>query len=181
MLLAGPNADRFAREQGLEIVDPQYFRLGRKLSSTTESADPHSKGTVGCVVLDRFGNLAAGTSTGGLSGKLPGRVGDSPIISAGTYADNRFAAISGTGVGEEFIRTALAYDIVAQMRYAGRSLAEAGEQAINVSLPPNCGGFIAVDRDGNFSLRHSTPSMAAGIADSKGTFKVGYQFEPSKQ
>ncbi|MEM6471207.1 MAG: isoaspartyl peptidase/L-asparaginase, partial [Planctomycetota bacterium] len=186
VLLAGRNADRFASKNGLTTVGRNYFRVKRSAAPNRDqnvdvASDPHSKGTVGCVVLDRHGNLAAGTSTGGLSGKLPGRVGDSPIVGAGTYADNRFAAISGTGQGEEFIRTALAYDIVAQMRYGDKTLQQAGEFAIKTSLPPKCGGFIAVDREGNFSLRHSTPSMAAGVADSNGRFDVGFKFEPLKQ
>ncbi len=108
----------------MQLVDPDYFlsRLRTPIDRELRRSDQPHFGTVGCVVLDTDGNLAAGTSTGGTSKKLPGRVGDSPIVGAGTYAANDACAVSGTGIGEEFIRHSVAYDVAAQMRYAGRSM-----------------------------------------------------------
>ena len=121
-------------------------------------------GTVGCVALDRYGNLAAGTSTGGLTNKRYGRIGDSPIIGAGTYADNRSCAISATGIGEYFIRNVVAYDIAARMKYQDLSLQEAARRVIMDELRPmgGDGGVIGLDRNGNFTMQFNTEGMYRG-------------------
>ena len=123
-------------------------------------------GTVGAVALDMHGNLAAATSTGGMTNKRPGRVGDAPLIGAGTYADNRTAAISCTGTGEVFIRTATAYDICARMAYAGQSLEAAAQEVVMNVLPPlgGRGGLIAIDAQGNLCLPFNTEGMYRGWA-----------------
>ncbi len=169
VLLAGEGAERFAAEQNLERVDPKYF-----LSSTRPGADPDGLylGTVGCVVLDQHGDLAAGTSTGGTPNKLPGRIGDSPIIGAGTYAANDSCAVSGTGVGEEYIRHSVAYDVAAQMRYAGRSIDQAISQIMQQTLKRDVGGIIAVSRTGQIVMQHNTPGMSCGAANSLGRFET---------
>lgn len=180
VLLSGSGADRFAEEQGLPLVDPDYF-LSRvnpqRNRDVTPSLDPPEShlGTVGCVALDRAGNLAAGTSTGGTSKKLPGRIGDSPIVGAGTYAANGFAAVSGTGRGEEYIRYAVAYDVIAQMRYADRSLEDAVTNIIRDRLRPGDGGLIAIGADGTVVMQHNTPGMSCATADSKGRTEIRLQ------
>lgn len=174
VLLVSTGAEKFAAEQGLEIVPPKYFLLDekeRELSLYRNDA-VSLLGTVGCVVLDGNGNLAAGTSTGGLSKKMSGRVGDTPILGAGNYADNQTCAISGTGVGEEFIRHAVGYDVAAQMKYQGKELRAAVDEIMKNRLAPNTGGVISVDRQGNIVMQHNTPGMTCGAADSKGRFEV---------
>ena len=123
-------------------------------------------GTVGAVALDRHGHLAAATSTGGMTNKRVGRVGDSPLIGAGTYADDKRAAVSCTGSGEMFIRTAAAYDVCARMRYAGQSLAQAANAVVMQSVPAigGSGGLIAIDRAGNVCLPFNTEGMYRGHA-----------------
>lgn len=129
-------------------------------------------GTVGAVALDRDGNLAAATSTGGMTNKMPGRVGDVPVIAAGTYADNRTVAVSATGHGEKFIRNAVAYQIAAIMEYAGLPLHIAADRVINGKLDQGDGGIIAVDRFGNISMTFNSNGMFRGAADSEGYFEV---------
>jgi beta-aspartyl-peptidase (threonine type) len=131
-------------------------------------------GTVGCVALDSKGNLAAATSTGGLVNKLEGRIGDSPLIGAGTYADNATCAVSGTGIGEEFIRHAVTHDVSARMKYAGQSLAEAVETILRRVLKPNQAGIIAVDREGTIVMDYNTRGMPTAAADSSGRFDVNW-------
>jgi beta-aspartyl-peptidase (threonine type) len=179
VLLAGPGANRFGKRQGVEIVEPDYFRLQPDEKKVSVSgAHPEAYfGTVGCVVLDAAGNLAAGTSTGGLSGKMPGRLGDTPIVGAGTFADNATCAISATGTGEEFIRNAICYDVSAQMRYLDRNVQEAVRVAMTERLKPNMGGLIAVGHDGMITLQHNTAGMTCGAADSRGKFEVQLQTE----
>jgi isoaspartyl peptidase/L-asparaginase-like protein (Ntn-hydrolase superfamily) len=187
VLLAGRGAEEFARQAGLEIVEPEYFqtkfeRAKWEASEAKRKAgeDPQARsegkplhlGTVGCVVLDSYGNLAAGTSTGGTYYKLPGRIGDSPIIGAGTYADNRGAAISCTGIGELFIQRAIAYDLSSAVRYQRCSLAEAARQQLHEELPKNSGGLVAIDHKGNVVVDYNTPGMAGGVADASGRFEV---------
>jgi beta-aspartyl-peptidase (threonine type) len=179
VLLAGAGADQFARQAGAEIVTPDYFWTERtrqrweapKQSRLPSIRDDHY-GTVGCVALDQAGNLAAGTSTGGLTNKHVGRVGDSPIIGAGTYADNNTCAVSCTGVGELFIRHAIAHDISARMEYTGQSLDAAVGYSIDERLEPGTGGIIAIDRQGKASLRYNTRAMPRGLIDSSGRFEV---------
>jgi len=181
VLLAGGGADRFAADVGLEIVEPKYFwtqgswdELQGILQKEKSEAAERKKhmGTVGCAALDTHGNMAAGTSTGGLVNKKNGRVGDSPIIGAGTYANNATCAVSCTGVGEDFIRYAIAYDISAQMAYKGISVAEAVRNKIHHPKKIIYGGIIAVDYEGNVSVEFNTPGMSRAIADSSGRFEV---------
>lgn len=129
-------------------------------------------GTVGCVALDSQGNLAAATSTGGMTNKRFGRVGDSPIIAAGTYANNNTCAVSCTGIGEEFIRHVVAYDVAARMKYKSSSLEDAVNDILEHELPKAAGGIIAVDKDGRISMEFSTRGMARAAADSTGRFEV---------
>jgi beta-aspartyl-peptidase (threonine type) len=173
VLLVAEGAEQFAKEQNVPRVAPEYF-LSKNDADARPSHPPYL-GTVGCVARDVHGNLAAGTSTGGTDKKLPGRVGDSPIIGAGTYAANDTCAVSGTGIGEEYIRNAVAYDVAAQMRYAGKSLEQAVTQAMRRTLKANVGGLIAVSSTGEIVLQHNTNGMSCGAADSTGRFDVHLQ------
>jgi beta-aspartyl-peptidase (threonine type) len=193
VLLVGPGADQFAKQQAaagqLELVTLDYFLSHRQQHHNQEVTpvspappkqddEPHF-GTVGCVVRDAAGHLAAGTSTGGTRDQLPGRIGDSPIVGAGTYAADDCCAVSGTGVGEEYIRHAVAYDIAAQIRYAARPLAAAVEEIMLRRLQPGVGGVIAIDRDGTIVMQHNTPGMSCGAADSEGRFEIELFFAKS--
>ncbi len=170
VLLAGAGAEAFAVTQGVELVPASYFytqarwqQLERIRSGDTSlSALTISHvGTVGAVALDAHGNLAAGTSTGGMTGKRYNRVGDSPIIGAGTYADNRSCAVSATGHGEMFIRAAVAHDIGARMRYGGRDLVTAVREVVHGELRAlqGEGGVIAIDRQGEISMDFNSEGM----------------------
>ena len=131
-----------------------------------------SKGTVGCVAIDQLGNISAGTSTGGRTGKMPGRVGDSPLINAGTYANNLTCGVSATGIGELFIKNTACYQISALMEFKGYSLEQAVNEIIFKILPEGSGGIIAVDKNYNYELTYNTLSMLRGIATSDGLFEV---------
>ena len=131
----------------------------------------HGYGTVGCVVRDQKGNLAAATSTGGLTGKRWGRVGDTPVIGAGNYAD-AFVAVSGTGTGEQFIRHTVARSIGARVQFGGQTLQQAADAVVHGSLQPDDGGIIAVDRHGNLVATYNSTGMYRGLADSSGLFDV---------
>jgi beta-aspartyl-peptidase (threonine type) len=174
VLLVGKGAEAFAAKQGLQIVPPSYFFTEKRWKALQkmkeENKQAEEKGTVGCVALDEHGNLAAGTSTGGLTNKMPGRVGDSPIIGAGTYADNATCAVSCTGVGEFFMRDDVAYDMGALMKYGQLSLKEAANHIILDKLVKQHadGGLIAVDKFGNFTMTFNTPGMYRGYATSDG-------------
>ncbi|MFG0266397.1 MAG: isoaspartyl peptidase/L-asparaginase [Rhodopirellula sp. JB055] len=178
VLLVGPGADEFAETQQVPLVDPKYFLSqhdddeAANIASVNQEEDESHLGTVGCVVLDSHGNLAAGTSTGGTAKKLPGRVGDSPIVGAGTYAANGLCAVSGTGVGEEYIRNSVAYDIAAQMRYASKSLESSVTEIMQNRLQPGIGGLIAVSQTGEIVMQHNTPGMSCAAADSTGRFET---------
>lgn len=196
VMMIGKGAETFAEEQGIEIVDPKYFYTENRFKSLqrikesektqldhddqkTAFFDPFIKdskyGTVGAVALDKHGNLAAGTSTGGMTNKRWGRVGDVPVIGAGTYANNKTAAISGTGWGEFFIRGVVAYDISALMEYKGLSLQEAAEEVIqkkNVEMGGD-GGIIAIDREGNVAMEFNTPGMYRAKMNRKGELEIG--------
>ena len=178
VLLMGKGAEDFAVSQNMPIVDQAYFLSVNRLRWSSDDltidhiAEDTHYGTVGCVALDSAGNLAAGTSTGGTTKKMPGRIGDSPIIGAGTYASNDTCAVSGTGIGEEYIRHAVAYDIAAQMRYANRTLESAVTEIIQHRLNPDDGGVIALSKDGTIVLQHNTANMVCGAADSRGRFDV---------
>ncbi|MCB9244976.1 MAG: isoaspartyl peptidase/L-asparaginase [Flavobacteriales bacterium] len=169
VFLSGSGADRFSAEHGLEQVAPEFFVLRSKKQRWLErnkqqayAADPNRKfGTVGCVVLDKRGHLAAGTSTGGMDGKQWGRIGDSPVIGAGTYADDRTCAVSCTGHGEYFIRNAVAYQVAARMQFGGVSVVEAADTVVMGVLKRagGVGGLIAMDKEGNIHCPFNTSMM----------------------
>jgi beta-aspartyl-peptidase (threonine type) len=182
VLLAGEGAEALARECGLEIVEPRYFfterrwnalqrmkeaAVARKPAVITE-ADRH--GTVGAVALDAGGNLAAATSTGGRNNKLAGRIGDSPVVGAGTYANNATVAVSCTGEGEYFMRALAAYTVSALMEMKGWSVERAAEHVIHERLAAigGKGGLIALDRQGNVAMPFSSRGMYRGIVRSDG-------------
>ncbi|SAI68412.1 L-asparaginase [Bordetella ansorpii] len=195
VFFVGEGAEAFAREHGLDIVDPSYFSTdarreqllrvqretpgaavldhdGQALVANSQPApaeplDADKKlGTVGAVAVDAQGNLAAATSTGGITNKQVGRVGDAPLIGAGCYASNRTCAVSTTGTGEMFIRMVAAYDVAAQMEYAGTPLVEAARRVVEDKLPAigGKGGLIAVDAQGNVTLPFNTEGMYRGYA-----------------
>lgn len=195
VMMMGSGAEQFAKEVGLELVDPKFFwtqnrwdalqRILKEDSTKTaldhdhktaklgiENRD-HKFGTVGCVALDKDGNLAAGTSTGGMTNKKYGRVGDAPIIGSGTYANNKTAAISATGWGEFFIRNVVAYDLSALMEYKGLSVAEAGKAVIDkVDAMGGDGGLIALDAKGNATMPFNTAGMYRGTVTEDGKITV---------
>jgi beta-aspartyl-peptidase (threonine type) len=190
VLMMGAGAEKFAKEQGIEIVDPSYFHTERrwndlqrakaadsmkKKSSLLQAENKADKyGTVGAVALDRHGNLAAATSTGGMNNKKFGRVGDSPIIGAGNYANNNTAAISGTGWGEYFIRLVMAKSVSDMMEFGKMSLKDAAHEMIMKRLPAlgGDGGLIAVDKDGNIAMPFCTAGMYRGYILETGKSEV---------
>lgn len=174
VLLAGDGAEAFAKEQGMALVPRSYFftqRRWNELQRAKAAAKVH--GTVGAVALDQAGRLAAGTSTGGLTNKRRGRIGDSPIIGAGTYA-SASCAVSGTGVGEYFMRNVVAYDICARMLYRGETLAAAADSVIMRKLVAQGGegGVIALDRDGHFVMTFNSEGMYRGHVGPDGQIVV---------
>jgi len=200
VLLVGDGAEEFALGQGVVLVPRSYFRTAareRELEEaraagperatsppvTSPPATRHvtgtgtgqgSMGTVGAVALDRAGNLAAATSTGGLTNKMHGRVGDSPLIGAGTFADNESCAVSGTGQGEYFIREVVAHDVCARLRYRHLTLAAAVDEVIRkLQRSGGEGGVIALDRAGNVALDFNSAGMYRGVRDSRGRHEVG--------
>lgn len=176
VLLIGAGAEAFAAEQGFEFVDPAWFRTDERLqqlrraqAATRDGAEAtlprtFAFGTVGAVALDRHGNLAAATSTGGMTNKRWGRVGDVPVIGAGTYADNATAAISATGHGEYFIRSVVAHEIAARMRLQGKPLQQAADEVVMGLLVERGGegGIIAIDRDANVTMPFNSTGMYRG-------------------
>jgi beta-aspartyl-peptidase (threonine type) len=186
VMLIGEGAEKFAREQGLEFVPNTYFRtpyreqelqraIQRERQSDQGTQAPGTiTGTVGAVAVDRAGNLAAATSTGGTTNKRYGRVGDSPIIGAGTYANNESCAVSATGSGEFFIRSVVAYDIHALVQYKQLSLQDAASEVVQVKLKRagGDGGIIAVDRAGHIVLEFNCEGMFRGARDSRGRREV---------
>ena len=180
VLLAGEGAEAFAQAQGVELVDPAYFHTERRwqdlqrakakdtmaLSEDTSAAATDRKfGTVGAVALDRHGHLAAATSTGGMTNKRWGRVGDAPLIGSGTYADDATCAVSCTGHGEFFIRAGVAFDVAARMRYLGEGLVAAADAVVHGGLLElgGRGGLVAVDASGAVSLAFNTEGMYRGV------------------
>jgi beta-aspartyl-peptidase (threonine type) len=191
VMMAGPGADAFGARMGLEQVDPSFFFTEARWQSLVkqlqkegkpvpprpagappegatvpvafydEGADPRSHGTTGVVALDKHGNIAAGTSTGGLQGKMPGRVGDSPIIGAGTYASNQSCAVSATGSGEYFIRLGVAREICNLVRFKHMPLQQAADEVIHHELEDlhGDGGVIAITPDGQTAFSFNTPVM----------------------
>lgn len=194
VLLAGKGAEEFAKLRGLEMVDSSYFFTERRWNSLQRAIkrdsieldhsdeapkkssmnysvpEDYKFGTVGCVALDKNGNLAAGTSTGGMTNKRWNRVGDSPIIGAGTYANNATCAVSATGHGEYFIRSVVAYDISALMEYKGLPLKEAADEVVLNKLVKlgGSGGVIAIDKAGNVAMPFNTKGMYRGYMKSNG-------------
>lgn len=170
VMLASSGASRFAKKEGLEIVDTSYFYTEKRWKALQKYMEDEKHGTVGCVVLDKAGNLAAGTSTGGRTNKKFGRIGDSPIIGAGTYANNKTCAVSATGHGEYFIRYTVAHDISALMEYKQLPLQKAADQVIKKKLvnANGDGGIIAVDKNGNITFSFNTTMMFRGYAKSSG-------------
>jgi L-asparaginase / beta-aspartyl-peptidase len=172
VFLVGKGAESFALSRGVDTISPSYFITPYRLESYKKTLDSHlerefplqSKGTVGAVALDKHGNLAAGTSTGGMHFKRVGRLGDSPVIGAGTWADNNSCAVSATGHGEYFIRNAVASDIAARMLYGNKSLKQAADEVVMQKLAAldAGGGIIAVDKNGNIAMPFNTPGMFRG-------------------
>jgi len=196
VLLAGPGAEAFAKQSKVPLVQPTHFNTPATLKRWNQRQEKLKglnkvsqfdvskqlnafdritgsyHGTVGCVALDASGDLAAGTSTGGLTGKKFGRVGDSPIVGAGTFASNDTCAVSCTGKGEQFIRHAVAYDVSARMKYAGQTVEDAAKQILTKTLNRGDGGIIAVDKAGKITMQYNTGGMACAAADSEGRFEV---------
>lgn len=195
VLMVSKGADIFAANNGLEQVAPSYFKTDfrwQQLQKAKEKeqvildhdgekvalyADPmmydYKYGTVGAVALDQHGNLAAGTSTGGMTNKRYGRVGDSPLIGAGTYADNNTVAVSATGSGEKFIRTSTAYNISSQVKYQKTPLDTAARNALNeVAAIDGSGGVIVVDKKGGYTMEFNTAGMYRGTIGSDGKAQV---------
>jgi beta-aspartyl-peptidase (threonine type) len=199
VLLTSDGAEKFADEMGdkIERVENSWFDTDRQRRAWERARAEKSKqsrlnappppltthhspdtpaeihyGTVGCVALDSSGNLAAGTSTGGITNKKYGRVGDSPIIGAGTYADNATCAISCTGIGEQFIRNAVSHDIAARLAYLKQPLSVAVHDVLHKTLQPDDGGLIALTADGTIVMDYSTAGMARASADSSGRRQV---------
>lgn len=195
VMLCGAGAERFAADHGAQMVDPSYFSTRSRREQFEQARKRHRVeldhdgaaraqprddgsgtvyGTVGAVALDAAGNLAAATSTGGLTNKPVGRIGDSPIIGAGTYADNASVAVSATGVGEVFMRMVAAHDIAALVRYQGRSAREAAEEVILRKIPRagGRGGAIVLDRRGNLAMVFSTEAMYRGAIRGNGEPEV---------
>jgi len=195
VMLAGKGAETFAKEQGLEIVDPSYFYTERRFNALQKAKeeekieldhdnkqafyDPFVKdskyGTVGCVALDKNGNITAGTSTGGMTNKRWGRIGDAPIIGAGTYANNATCGVSSTGWGEYFIRGIVAYDISALMEYKGMTLKEATNEVIQNKLTTmgGTGGIVSLDKNGNMVAEFNTEGMYRATMNDKGELNIG--------
>jgi beta-aspartyl-peptidase (threonine type) len=193
VMLMGDGAEQFARDHDIAFEDDDYFftqyrwqqlqkAKAKDNGETTFLSETPDQwfSTVGAVALDSQGNLAAGTSTGGMTNKRWGRVGDSPIIGAGTYADNRSCAVSATGHGEYFIRATVARDICARVQYTGVSLAKSANQVVNKELVEmgGSGGIIAIDPQGNIALTFNTPGMYRASVDTRGKVYVAiYQDE----
>ena len=190
VMLSGEGAEEFAKEQKLELVNASYFYTENRMKSLNRALEleeskvkkdeesvfyqkdikDYKFGTVGCVALDKYGNLASGTSTGGMTNKRWGRIGDAPIIGAGTYANNNTCAVSSTGWGEFFIRAMVAHDISALMGYKGLSLNEATKEVIQKKVPElgGDGGVIAIDKDGNIAMEFNTAGMYRASMTDKG-------------
>lgn len=181
VMLYGEGAEKFAVENGMDTVENSYFTTPTRLErwkalndgkGENSSLEPSKFGTVGCVALDKNGNIAAGTSTGGMMNKAYNRIGDSPIIGAGTYADNETCGISCTGHGEYFIRIGVAKEISDQMAFGNKSLEDAVNYTIHEKLTgmEALGGLIAVDKEGNVAVPFNTPGMYRGYRKAEKTY-----------
>jgi len=172
VFLIGAGAEAFAREQGMEPVDNHLFDTRRRWEQLQKALKDDKFGTVGCVALDRQGHLAAATSTGGLTNKRWGRIGDTPIIGAGTFADDRSCAVSCTGQGEQFIRHTVARDVAALVEYKGMGVEEAARAVIEGELAKGDGGLIAISRRGEIALVFNSDGMYRGAADANGRLEI---------
>jgi len=186
VLLMGAGAESFADEMKshpqIERVRNDYFSTPHRKTEWLEAqaresakrpaAPPDGKSTVGCVALDKLGNLAAGTSTGGLTNKKWGRVGSVPIVGAGTFADNETLAVSGTGIGEQFLRNSVGFHLHALIKYRQLSLDQAVDDMLERILPTDTAGIIAIDRSGHVNMRCNTPGMARAATDSSGRVTI---------
>lgn len=172
VFLVGAGAESFGRSAGVDFVDPHYFDTRHRWEQLQKALEKDEYGTVGCVALDRHGNLAAATSTGGLTNKRFGRVGDVPILGAGTYANNRSCAVSGTGIGEQFIRHTVARDVAALVEYKGLGLEEAATLVVFTKLERGDGGLVAVSRTGEIAMVFNSTGMYRAAADSRGRSEV---------
>ena len=161
VFLSGSGAEEFAKKENLDMVEQDYFYTEFRFNQLKKMKDDSKFGTVGCVAMDKKGNLVAGTSTGGMTNKKWGRIGDSPIIGAGTYANNNTCAVSCTGSGEYFMRSVVAYDVSALIEYEKLSLKDAVSKIIHKKLPSigGDGGLIAIDNKGNIAMDFNTPGM----------------------
>ena len=180
VFLSREGAEKFAKLQNLEMVEQDYFYTDFRFNQLKKQKNTDSKfGTVGCVAMDINGNLAAGTSTGGMTNKKWGRIGDSPIIGAGTYANNKTCAVSCTGSGEYFMRSVVAYDISALMEYKDLSLKEAVYKVIHKKLPSlgGDGGLIAIDNKGNIVMDFNTPGMYRASINKDGEKNIAIYLE----
>jgi len=193
VMLYGAGAEEFAQSLGYKMMDTTYFYtksryeslqriLEKEKTINTEKIsfqDPYIKnskfGTVGCAALDKHGNLASGTSTGGMTNKRWNRIGDAPIIGSGTYANNATCAVSSTGWGEFFIRSVVAYDISALMEYKGMSLQDAAKEVIHKKVPAlgGDGGIVAIDKDGNVAMEFNTAGMYRASMNAEGELEIG--------
>jgi len=171
VLFAGEGANELGKKFGVEIVDQSYFFTQARYDELKRKYRNY-KGTVGCVAIDQYGNITAGTSTGGLTGKLLGRMGDSPIINAGTYANNNTCGVSATGIGELFIKNAASYKVSVLMEYKNYSLKQAAEEVIFEILPKDSGGIICVDKYYGYEFAFNTTSMMRAVATSDGVFEI---------
>lgn len=175
VMMAGDGAEAFAVEEGMVLVDPSYFYTEKSYQRLQEALQDDKHGTVGCVALDKGGNLAAGTSTGGMTNKRYGRIGDSPVIGAGTYANNNTCGVSCTGHGEYFIRYAVAHDISALMEYKSMTVVEAAKEVILNKLVKagGEGGVVCLDHNGNPAMIFNTSGMFRAYLNSSGARTVG--------
>lgn len=187
VFLSGEGAEQYAKENGFELIDQSYFFTKKrwdqyqkalkedKIQLDHTGSSEKKMGTVGCVALDSFGNLAAGTSTGGLTNKKYGRIGDSPVIGAGTYADNDGVAISCTGRGEDFIKLSFAHEINSLVKYKKKSLQDAVEKTFEeLRVKKGRGGCVVINRKGEYYLGFTTTGMFRGVIDREGnkTIKI---------
>jgi beta-aspartyl-peptidase (threonine type) len=170
VMMAGHGASVFAGQAGLEIVDPSWFFTKERYEAYQKATEKEKHGTVGCVALDREGNICAGTSTGGITNKKYGRIGDSPIIGAGTYANNNTCGVSGTGQGEYFIRWTVAHQISVLMEYKGYDVQQAADEVISKTLVEvgGEGGVICLDKYGRAAMVTNTSGMYRAYGNSEG-------------
>jgi beta-aspartyl-peptidase (threonine type) len=169
VMMVGEGAEKIAKEGGFELVNPDYFVSIENLERLKVTQEKEKLGTVGAVALDQSGTISAGTSTGGMTNKKPGRIGDSPIIGAGTWAQNNVCGVSGTGHGEFFIRYNVAREICARIEYLDQSVEKASSELIQELKDIGAdGGVIVLDRNGNVSMVFNTDGMARAYKNSKG-------------